>query len=140
MRIVIFSTRYCLARGPSSVVALEFEVVLSSISDHRRRSSREHPTPLCSSPISQFSQKLLDSHTDAECTSLCNPSSSHLYISLVAQRLDSPATDQVRSPPAPPTPPLIIIPDDSVDEVAAPPNSPTCYLEDGSDFSDWMDY
>ncbi|KAL5170384.1 hypothetical protein HKD37_11G032101 [Glycine soja] len=58
----------------------------------------------------------------------------------VVDPLASPEVEILSPPPAPPTPPLIIIPDDSVDEVAAPPNSPTCYLEDGSDFSDWMDY
>ncbi|KAH1188530.1 hypothetical protein GmHk_U059433 [Glycine max] len=40
---------------------------------------------------------------------------------------------------SPPAPPLIIIPDDSVDEATAPPDSPSCNIDNGSDFSDWMD-
>ena len=39
---------------------------------------------------------------------------------------------------SPPAPPLIIIPDDSADE-AAPLDSPSCNIDNGSDFSDWMD-
>ena len=57
--------------------------------------------------------------------------------------VDPPASPEVEilsPPPAPPAPPLILIPDDSDAEVVAPPDSPTHYLEDGSDFSDWMDY
>ncbi|KAL5190847.1 hypothetical protein HKD37_04G010203 [Glycine soja] len=40
---------------------------------------------------------------------------------------------------SPPAPPLIIIPDDSADEAAAPLDSPSCNIDDGFDFSDWMD-
>ena len=56
--------------------------------------------------------------------------------------VDPPASLEVEilsPPPAPPAPPLILIPDDSDAEAAAPPDSPAYYLEDGSDFSDWMD-
>jgi len=55
---------------------------------------------------------------------------------------DPPASTEVEilsPPPTPRAPPLIIIPDDSTNETAAPPDSPSCYLEDGLDFSDWMD-
>ncbi|KAH1188567.1 hypothetical protein GmHk_U059405 [Glycine max] len=48
--------------------------------------------------------------------------------------VDPPASPEVEilSPPlAPPAPPLIIILDDSADEAASPPDSPSCYLEDG---------
>ncbi|KAG4403299.1 hypothetical protein AAZX31_01G072300 [Glycine max] len=40
---------------------------------------------------------------------------------------------------SPLAPPLIIIPNDSTDEAHAPPNSPSCNIDDGSDFSSWMD-
>ena len=56
--------------------------------------------------------------------------------------VDPPASPEIEilpPPLAPPAPPLILIPDDSNNEVAAPPDSPAYYLEDGSDFSDWMD-
>ncbi|KAH1213788.1 hypothetical protein GmHk_14G041675 [Glycine max] len=58
----------------------------------------------------------------------------------VVNPLASPEVEILSPPPAPPAPPLILIPDDSDAEVVAPPDSPTHYLEDGSDFSDWMDY
>ncbi|KAL5159053.1 hypothetical protein HKD37_15G043416 [Glycine soja] len=51
----------------------------------------------------------------------------------------SPEVEILSPPPAPPAPPLILIPDDSDAKAAAPPDSPAYYLEDGSDFSDWMD-
>ena len=53
--------------------------------------------------------------------------------------VDPPTSPEVEILSPPPAPPLIIIPNDSADEAAAPPNSPSCYLEDGSDFSNWMD-
>ena len=53
--------------------------------------------------------------------------------------VDPPASPEVEILSPPPAPPLIIIPNDSADEVAAPLDSPSCYLEDGSDFSNWMD-
>jgi len=56
--------------------------------------------------------------------------------------VDPPASLEVEilsPPPAPPAPPLILILDDSDAEAAAPPDSPAYYLEDGLDFSDWMD-
>ena len=40
---------------------------------------------------------------------------------------------------SPPALPLIIIPDDLADEAAAPFDSPSCNIYDGSEFSDWMD-
>ncbi|KAL5141665.1 hypothetical protein HKD37_09G024970 [Glycine soja] len=40
---------------------------------------------------------------------------------------------------SPLAPPLIIIPDDSADEAAAPSDSPSCNIDDGSNFYDWMD-
>ncbi|KAH1246957.1 hypothetical protein GmHk_06G016948 [Glycine max] len=43
---------------------------------------------------------------------------------------------EILSPP--PAPPLIIIFDESFDEVVAPPDSPSCNIDDGSNFSDWM--
>ena len=51
----------------------------------------------------------------------------------------SPEVEILSPPPAPPAPPLILIPDDADAETAPPPDSTAYYLEDGSDFSDWMD-
>ena len=45
---------------------------------------------------------------------------------------------EILSPPPAPAPPLIIISDLSSDEDAAPLDSPSCNIDDGSDFSDWM--
>jgi len=53
---------------------------------------------------------------------------------------DPSASPKVEILPPPSAPPLILILDDSDNEVAAPPDSPAYYyLEDGSDFSNWMD-
>jgi len=54
----------------------------------------------------------------------------------------SPVVNPLSSPErevVPPSPPLIIISDASSDEAAAPPDSPSCNIDDGYDFSDWMD-
>ncbi|KAH1193364.1 hypothetical protein GmHk_19G054426 [Glycine max] len=45
---------------------------------------------------------------------------------------------EILSPPPAPALPLIIILDESSDEDVAPPDSPSCNIDDGSDFSDWM--
>ena len=52
--------------------------------------------------------------------------------------VDPPASPELETL-SPPAPPLIIIPDDSADEAAAPSDSPSCNIDDGSNFSDWMD-
>jgi len=59
---------------------------------------------------------------------------------LVVDPPASPEVEILSLPPAPPAPPLILIPDDSDAEAPAPPDSPSYYLEDGSNFFDWMDY
>ncbi|KAH1262153.1 hypothetical protein GmHk_02G004838 [Glycine max] len=53
--------------------------------------------------------------------------------------VDPPASPEVEILSPPPAPPLILIPDDSDAEAAAPTDSPAYYLEDDSDFFDWMD-
>ena len=45
---------------------------------------------------------------------------------------------EILSPPPAPAPPLIIVSDESSDEAATPPDSPSCNIDDGADFSDWM--
>ena len=54
--------------------------------------------------------------------------------------VDPPPSPELEILSPPPTPPLIIISDESSDEVVAPPDSPSCNINDGSDFSDWMNY
>ena len=52
--------------------------------------------------------------------------------------VDPPASPELETL-SPLEPPLIIILDDSANEATAPLDSPSCNIEDGSDFSDWMD-
>jgi len=59
---------------------------------------------------------------------------------LVVDPPASPEVEILSPPPALLAPPLILIPHDSDAKAPAPLDSPAYYLEDGSNFSDWMDY
>ena len=52
--------------------------------------------------------------------------------------VDPPPSPELEILSPPPTPPRIIISEESFDEAAAPLDSPSCNIDDGSDFYDWI--